>query len=383
MDLYDVGINNSIKLEDDNNLTLYFYATSYELLSNLTNLTALKLNDTSDVIVSITVEKVVGVVLVFFLVALTVFGNVFVLSAIILEKNLRTVPNYFISSLAAADLLVASLVMPLTCVYDVTETWILGSFMCDVWVSFDVLCCTSSILNLCVIALDRYWVITKPIEYMKKRTPRRAFGMIILAWTVSVLISIAPLFGWRTEEDKADPTKCVISQDYAYTIFSTFGAFYIPLTIMLIVYGKIYVAARNRIRGKRYRVEMSSSSITLDSPKTAITKLTNGQNGLETSDQVITRLRRSKRELTMARERKATRTLGIIIGAFVVCWLPFFIVALVMPFCETCYVAPTLKRFLVWLGYVNSLLNPLIYTYFNQDFKNAFRKLISCRYCNG
>ncbi|XP_077992572.1 5-hydroxytryptamine receptor 1A-like [Glandiceps talaboti] len=384
---YQPPVNSSEYTDDGFNITLIFQRESPTgLQANLTpcNTTQNGTNITlyEEVIVKLTSEKLIGVVLVFFLVAFTILGNVFVLSAILLEKNLRTVPNYLIGSLAMADLLVATLVMPITCVYDVTERWILGPAMCDMWVSFDVLCCTSSILNLCAIAMDRYWVITRPIEYMKSRTPCRAFLMIVIAWSVSILISIPPLFGWRTAADTADPNVCRISQDYGYTIFSTFGAFYVPLTVMLVVYGKIYVAARQRIRGKRYRIEMSSSSVTLDSPKTAVTRLTmNGQNGLETSDQVITRVRRTKRELTMARERKATRTLGIIIGAFTLCWLPFFIMALIMPFCKTCYLPMSVVRFFVWLGYVNSLLNPLIYTYFNQEFKNAFRKLMHCRYC--
>ncbi|XP_006825970.2 5-hydroxytryptamine receptor 1A-like [Saccoglossus kowalevskii] len=376
---------------DERSLNRTVYPSQYSWLNNLMSLNFtlnetlvnITVNVTEEVAdVRITTEKIVGVVFVFFLVVFTVIGNVFVLSAIMLERNLRTVPNYMIGSLAVADLLVATLVMPVTCVYDVTERWILGPEMCDMWVSFDVLCCTSSILNLCIIALDRYWVITRPIEYMKRRTPRRAFLMIIFAWIASILISIPPLFGWRTEADKADPNVCQISRDHAYTIFSTFGAFYIPLTVMLIVYWKIYIAARKRIRGKRYRVEMSASSITLDSPKTAVTKLTmNGHSGLETSDQVVTRVRRTKRELSAARERKATRTLGIIIGGFTVCWLPFFIMALTMPFCRSCYLPASVARLFTWLGYCNSFLNPVIYTIFNQEFRNAFRKIILCRYC--
>jgi 5-hydroxytryptamine receptor 1 len=83
-------------------------------------------------------------------------GNVFVIAAILLEKNLQSVANYLILSLAVADLLVACLVMPLSAVYEISREWKLGPELCDMWTSSDVLCCTASILHLVAIALDRY-----------------------------------------------------------------------------------------------------------------------------------------------------------------------------------------------------------------------------------
>uniref|UniRef100_A0A182P9A6 G-protein coupled receptors family 1 profile domain-containing protein n=1 Tax=Anopheles epiroticus TaxID=199890 RepID=A0A182P9A6_9DIPT len=82
-------------------------------------------------------------------------GNVFVIAAILLERNLQSVANHLILSLAVADLLVACLVMPLGAVYEVSKEWRLGADLCDMWTSSDVLCCTASILHLVAIALDR------------------------------------------------------------------------------------------------------------------------------------------------------------------------------------------------------------------------------------
>jgi len=97
---------------------------------------------------------------------------------------------------------------------------------------------------------------------------------------------------------------------------------------------------------------------------------------------IWTQERRAKERLEQKRERKAARTLAVITGSFVCCWLPFFIVALVRPFCaDRCLDLPPLAQSVIdWLGYFNSLLNPIIYTVFNPDFRSAFRKILYGKY---
>lgn len=87
--------------------------------------------------------------------------------------------------------------------------------------------------------------------------------------------------------------------------------------------------------------------------------------------------RREKREtLEAKRERKAAKTLAIITGAFVICWLPFFIMALLMPLCESCEINQYVASFFLWLGYFNSTLNPVIYTIFSPEFRQAFKRIL-------
>lgn len=91
----------------------------------------------------------------------TVFGNSLVILAVIRERYLHTSTNYFVTSLAVADCLVGLVVMPFSALYEVLQnTWFFGTDWCDFWRSLDVLFSTASILNLCVISLDRYWAIT-------------------------------------------------------------------------------------------------------------------------------------------------------------------------------------------------------------------------------
>jgi len=142
----------------------------------------------------------------------TIVGNVFVIAAVVLERNLHSVANYLIASLAVADLMVAALVMPLAVVNELFTRWFLGREACDAFISFDVLCCTASILHLVAISVDRYWAVTRA-DYIHNRPARRIIIMIALSWAISTVISIPPLFGWKSPDSDPDSTGvCLISQ---------------------------------------------------------------------------------------------------------------------------------------------------------------------------
>ncbi|XP_041668996.1 5-hydroxytryptamine receptor 1D [Cheilinus undulatus] len=330
----------------------------------------------------------------------TMLSNAFVIATIFLTRKLHTPANFLIGSLAVTDLLVSILVMPISILYTVSKTWSLGQIVCDIWLSSDITFCTASILHLCVIALDRYWAITDALEYSKRRTMRRAAIMVGVVWVISISISMPPLF-WRQAKAHEELTECMVNTDQiSYTLYSTFGAFYVPTVLLIILYGRIYVAARSRIfktpsAGKRFttaqliQTSAGSSLCSLNSASNQeahLHALAAGGGGgggsplfmnsvkVKLADSVLERKR-----LCAARERKATKTLGIILGAFIICWLPFFVGTLVMAICKECWFDPVLFDIFTWLGYLNSLINPVIYTAFNDEFKQAFQKLIKFR----
>ena len=172
---------------------------------------------------------------------LTIVGNILVITIVISEKRLRKVGNIFIINLAVSDCLVGAIVSPLAITYDIAGKWYLGEMLCDMWVSMDVICCTASILNLCAIAYDRFKAIVEPIKYSRKRTFTRAAIVIMFVWLYSVLIALPRHLGWRKEEELHIPGgKCIISRELGYTIFSTFGAFFVPMLFMLFFYYQIY-----------------------------------------------------------------------------------------------------------------------------------------------
>ncbi|EDW36507.1 GL21421 [Drosophila persimilis] len=86
-----------------------------------------------------------------------------------------------------------------------------------------------------------------------------------------------------------------------------------------------------------------------------------------------------KQKISLSKERRAARTLCIIMGVFVICWLPFFLMYVILPFCQSCCPSDKFKNFITWLGYINSGLNPVIYTIFNLDYRRAFKRLLGMK----
>ncbi|XP_036139281.1 5-hydroxytryptamine receptor 2A [Monomorium pharaonis] len=383
--------------------------------------------------VFIDVPIILRAIVLCLLILVTIVGNLFVIAAILLERNLQSVANYLIVSLAVADLMVACLVMPLGAVYEINSGWSLGPELCDMWTSSDVLCCTASILHLVAIAVDRYWAVTD-INYIQARNPRRIGMLIITVWVVSLGISLAPQLGWKDPDylDRISQGTCLVSQDPAYQIFATCATFYVPLLVILFLYWRIFQAARKRIRKRpgtilqpprerrgilrlvtrRPREESTAFTITKTTPDhssispeksssynganatpsttvtptaisttTTTTTTTMLTNPSSTSQQqpVVKCTKRTRETIESKRERKAAKTLAIITGAFVACWLPFFFAALLQATCRTCQPPEIVSSVFLWLGYFNSTLNPVIYTVFSPEFRQAFKRML----CSG
>ncbi|XP_064455622.1 5-hydroxytryptamine receptor 2A-like [Ornithodoros turicata] len=334
----------------------------------------------------------------------TVVGNVFVIVAIFMERNLQSVGNYLVLSLGVADLMVACLVMPLAAVAEVSQEWVLGPALCDVWTCCDVLCCTASILHLLAIAMDRYRTVSH-VDYVRQRNARQVGTMILLVWGVAVVVSVAPVFGWKDPDFQHRVLVdriCLVSQDVGYQIFATCSTFYVPLILILLLYWRIYQVARRRIRHKpgcKVPVPMAKTpsstveiSVIMAANNHSSPNSGSGTNATQESDisrnhhhdggTILLKSKKNihtKESLEAKRERKAAKTLAIITGVFVICWLPFFVNVLLMTLCASCSSNGLAFSVFLWLGYVNSMLNPIIYTIFSPDFRNAFKKLLCGR----
>uniref|UniRef100_A0A8D2L043 Adrenoceptor alpha 2C n=1 Tax=Varanus komodoensis TaxID=61221 RepID=A0A8D2L043_VARKO len=183
-----------------------------------------------------------------FLILVTIVGNVLVVVAVLTSSALQAPQNLFLVSLASADILVASLVMPFSLANELMGGWYFGQAWCNIYLALDVLFCTSSIVHLCAISLDRYWSVTQAVEYNRKRTPQRIKGIILLVWLISAIISSPPLISKYWEPEGDAPSECRLNDETWYILSSCIGSFFAPCLIMLLVYARIYRVAKLRTR---------------------------------------------------------------------------------------------------------------------------------------
>uniref|UniRef100_A0A8C1VGC1 G-protein coupled receptors family 1 profile domain-containing protein n=1 Tax=Cyprinus carpio TaxID=7962 RepID=A0A8C1VGC1_CYPCA len=310
------------------------------------------------------VRALLGFVL-FLLIVSTLLGNTLVCAAVVKFRHLRSkVTNFFVISLAVSDLFVAVLVMPWEAISAVAGTWLFGRF-CGIWIAFDIMCSTASILNLCIISVDRYWAIASPFRYERKMTHRVAFMMIGVAWTLSILISFIPVqLNWHMAEEEEDGAagngtdysdNCKANLNRTYAISSSLISFYIPVIIMIATYTRIFRIAQTQIRR-------------ISSLERAAEHAQNHHQSNDCSNE-------NSLKTTFKKETKVLKTLSIIMGVFVFCWLPFFVLNCMVPFCQC--VSDTTFTIFVWFGWANSSLNPVIYA-FNADFRKAFSSILGC-----
>ncbi|CAO2640195.1 Alpha-2C adrenergic receptor [Lemmus lemmus] len=288
-----------------------------------------------------------------FLIVFTVVGNVLVVIAVLTSRALRAPQNLFLVSLASADILVATLVMPFSLANELMAYWYFGQVWCGVYLALDVLFCTSSIVHLCAISLDRYWSVTQAVEYNLKRTPRRVKATIVAVWLISAVISFPPLVSFYRRPDGAAYPQCGLNDETWYILSSCIGSFFAPCLIMGLVYARIYRVAK--LRTRTLSEKRTPSGPDGASPTT--------ENGLG--------------KVAQAREKRFTFVLAVVMGVFVLCWFPFFFSYSLYGICrEACQLPEPLFKFFFWIGYCNSSLNPVIYTVFNQDFRRSFKHIL-------
>ncbi|CAJ0585451.1 unnamed protein product, partial [Mesorhabditis spiculigera] len=316
----------------------------------------------------------------------TLVGNAMVCLAVLLVRKLRQPANLLLVSLAVADFFVGLLVMPLSLYDYVSERWALPRIICGLWTTADLTLCTASICNLCAISVDRYMAISRPLRYSAMRTNIRVSLYIALVWAVSFFVSLTALLITQFLEEDTDGEQqglCVVTQNLGYQIYATLLAFYAPTMIMVILYVKIWRAAKRlAMQDKLLSYGSGQPRESTDSSNLLSAGLGNGKSGSRSyfhrPSALFNAVKYHSRQHEKS-ETKARQTLGVMMSVFIICWLPFFVLALVKPIFGW-QVPPWLDGLCLWLGYSNSMLNPLIYCKYNKDFRIPFREMIFCRF---
>lgn len=297
----------------------------------------------------------------------TLFGNALVITAVYLFHRLRRMTNFFIISLAVSDLLVALGHLPLRIDESVhNNNWCFDKTPNDVttcayWIVMDTVFSCASICNLVVISIDRFLAITKPFEYQNRMTKRVGFSLIAFVWLYAMLWGVLSLVDWTRDPNstgehifvgfkkRTNERKCG-KNDKVYYTSAMAVAFFLPLLIVIVTYSCVFRVAFTQAK-----------AVALLDP--------------------------NKGKKHILRELKATKTIAVVIGVFIVCWLPSFILMVLSLWCEQCFTPFVTNKdlslavriiFVFVLPVMNSSLNPVIYTVFNQEFRMAFSRML-CR----
>ncbi|XP_028654806.1 trace amine-associated receptor 4-like [Erpetoichthys calabaricus] len=298
--------------------------------------------------------KIVMYFLLVFTVVLTVFGNLFVMISISHFKQLHSPNNVLVLSLANADFLVGLLVLPFCIIRSVETCWYWGSFLCRLHTCMDLLLCTVSIYHLCFIAIDRYYAICEPLHYTRKINYKVISLFIFLAWMIPGVCSFGIIYSKSNEQGLEDVLAILTCEGGCLLLYNKLWAllgpliFIAPCVVMIGIYTKIFCVAKRQA------------------------KIANNRERKILSDED------NKMRVTQKREQKAAKTLGIIMGIFLLCWLPFFIDIAVDVYVD--FSTPmAISETITWLGYVNSAFNPLIYALFYPWFRKALKMIVTGR----
>ncbi|XP_033487520.2 trace amine-associated receptor 13c-like [Epinephelus lanceolatus] len=284
---------------------------------------------------------------------ITILGNSVVIVSISHFKELHNPTNVLIVSLALVDLLVGVIVMPFSTIRTIQGCWFYSDDFCLLHTSFDVFFTTVSILHLICIAVDRQQAICNPLHYSRNITMPVAWVMVFASWALAAVYSFGLLYSKANSaglEDYMASLNCLGSCNPVYNhlwgVLDSVISFFFPCTVMVCLYTKVFIVAKEQVK--------------------KINNMSNCSN-----DGV-------REGLIKQSEHKAAKTLGIVVGAFIFCWMPFFIISAVDP--HTGFSTPiVIFETFFWLGYFNSTLNPIIYAFFYPRFKRCFYCIVTLK----
>ncbi|XP_066506395.1 trace amine-associated receptor 6-like [Hoplias malabaricus] len=278
----------------------------------------------------------------------TVFLNLLVIISISHFKQLHTPTNLLILSLAVADLLVGLIVMPVNIMQLMDSCWYLGKIACSVIPLISFLAMLASVYSLVLIAVDRYIAVFDPLLYHTRVTVSKMSICVILSWSFCLLYNSMILYF----NDSLTPAQlytscygeCILIVKHSCIVVDFVVSFITPCCLILVLYSLIFRVARHQAKAVR-----------------AVINSTSYKNGAKISG---------------SSQTKAAKKLGTVIFVYLACFIPYNLGSLSE---ESLTTASTVWTVFNWLLYINSFVNPLLYSVFYSWFRASVKYIVICR----
>ena len=290
---------------------------------------------------------------------LSLAGNTLVCISVYKNKRLRTTTNLYIIALAVSDLLSAVLVMPFGTGVLISSKWVFGGTVCQLHAFFSMFVIYVSPMTMGLTAINRYVRICKSDQqYRKLFSMRKSRALLALVWTfVACYIAVPRLLGLQAWEFVPGYAQCSIAhlsesgKMIHYGIILTL-VFLTPLIMTTVSYIKV---------AKMIRQHNASASATLQSQPTALERMP----------------RCERKGGISSHEIKLSKSLFVVVFAFMICWIPFWIIVILRRFHLVARMPRSVELLCMFLLYLSNTINPFIYAGMNPVFRREFRKILS------
>ncbi|CAN0087675.1 unnamed protein product [Lampetra fluviatilis] len=324
------------------------------------------------------------------LATLVCVGNLLVTVTLYRKPYLMTPSNRLVMSLAASNLLLSLLVLPMAAVCAARRAWVFGVVWCHLTALLHMLVSSASALTLGAIALDRYYAVLYPMLYPMKITGNRVAFLIAYMWLHALVGSAPPLFGWPGFEFSVHKRMCTPAwyRGLGYAIFWQLWCMVPPFATMLICYGIIFRVARRKARRVSCGViavetEQLSPDTNQDSNLEAVEAVQNG------TVVAATAINKRRRNTTVSlpysgNPCKALTTIVMVVGSYALTWLPYLVVVMMEAAGGSGAVSARAEALAMWLALSSALCHPLIYGLWNKTVRKELIAMICCGcYCCG
>ncbi|XP_045132498.1 uncharacterized protein LOC123516859 isoform X4 [Portunus trituberculatus] len=312
-----------------------------------------------------------------------VIGNALTITVFVVERKLRRRTNYYIVSLALADLLVGVFGIPfaiLTSVGLPRPLW-----ACLFMLSTLLVLCTVSIFCLLAVSVDRYWAILHPLRYSRVMTARIARRIILMCWVAGTLVGLLPVMGWyNTKNEYNQVCYFVKVMSYNYLVFIYFGTIVFPGVLMAAFYTHIYTVVLKQLRQiAAQEPQGDTASVGTQGSQRQRSYIFRSQSRGQVSESSRYDSHRASTNTNLnqmahpnRREVKAAKSLSIIVLFFMISWFPLYTINCVQAFCKHCTASSGVMFFTITLTHLNSAINPFLYAYHMHDFRAALKSFI-------